>query len=366
VCKVRVNINELQEGCILTEDIYSWTNRPIVTKKTVLTEEIIQVLHAFLIRDVNVEKTLVNGTAFIPEEIIEDEKTRILDKSEKRIKSFIDLYLEAVQDYKKEFNSWQSGSSIEIGKIRAILLPLLDHLETTPAELFDLHHLSNKKDYLYHHAITVGLLSGFIGRKLNFSRGDWVQLALAGCLADCGMAKINPNILHKKTSLTSSEYQEVKKHPVYSYKLVQNTPVLRNDAKIAILQHHERIDGSGYPLGDKNSKIHSFAKVIAVADIFHAMTSERYYKSKQSPFKVLEMILQDSFGKFDMSAIKPLSSALTNFSTGSKVKLSDGQIAEILFMDELNPTRPLVKLLENDDIIHLEKNRHLFIEEVLT
>jgi HD-GYP domain-containing protein (c-di-GMP phosphodiesterase class II) len=362
---LQVKISELQEGCILTKDIYSWTNRPIITKKTVLTKELIEILHAFLIKDVYVEKTLVSGLPFIPAEVIEDEGSKVIDRTVKVEKSFVDLYLEAVKDYKREFLSWQAGLPIKIGPIRTLLLPLLDLLEESPAEIFHIHHLSNKVDYLYHHAVTVGLVSGFIGRKLNFSKGDWVQLALAGCLADCGMAKINPTILNKKTSLTANEYEEVKKHPVYSYKLVQDISVLRNEAKISILQHHERIDGSGYPLGDKNAKIHTFAKIIAVADIFNAMTSERVYKSKQSPFKVLEMILQDSFGKFDMSVVKVLSSSLMNFSIGSKVQLSDGQTAEIIFMDEKNPTRPLIKLLESDHIIHLDKNRQLFIEEVL-
>ncbi|HYK74705.1 MAG TPA: HD-GYP domain-containing protein [Pseudoneobacillus sp.] len=361
---MRVKIAELQEGCILTKDIYSWTNKPIVAKKTVLTREVIDVLHAFLIKDVTVEKTLVNGMPFIPAEVIEDDKPKAIEKTEKVIKSFIDLYLEAVQDYKKEFISWQSGLTIKIGPIRALLLPLLEMLEDSPSEIFELHHLSKKDDYLYHHAVTVGLLSGFIGKKLNYPKGDWVQLALAGCLADCGMAKVNPVILHKKTSLNAHEYEDVKKHPVYSYKLVQSIPALRNEAKIAILQHHERIDGSGYPLGDTSTKIHPFAKIIAVADMFHAMTSERAYKGKQSPFKVLEMILQDSFGKFDMSVVKVLSSALMNFSIGSKVKLSDGQTAEIIFIDQQNPTRPLVKLMETNDIIHLEKNRHLYIDEI--
>ncbi|MFD2443703.1 HD-GYP domain-containing protein [Bacillus sp. CGMCC 1.16607] len=362
---MKVRIKELQEGCILTKDVYSWTNRPIITKKTVLTGEMIEVLHAFLIKDVTVEKTLVNGMPFIPAELIEEDNPKIDNKNIKVVKGFIDLYLEAVKDYKREFLSWQAGLPIKIGPIREILLPLLDKLEESPSEIFYLHHLSNKEDYLYHHAVTVGLVCGFIGKKLNFPKGDWVQLSLAGCLADCGMAKINPTIINKKTALTASEYEEVKKHPIYSYRLVQEIQVLRQDTKVAILQHHERIDGSGYPLGDQNSKINTFAKIIAVADIFHAMTSERMYKSKQSPFKVLEMILQDSFGKFDMSVVKVLISALMNFSIGGKVKLSDGQTAEIVFIDGQNPTRPLIKLLETDDIIHLEKNRHLFIEEVL-
>lgn len=362
---MRVKVKELQEGCILSDDIVGLTNRPIIPNKTILTHELIDFLKAFLVRDVKVQKTLVNGMPFIPSEVLEDnrDKNEII-KTEKPI-SFSESFLEAVRDYKKEFSTWQSGLPLDITKVRAILLPLIEKLEGNEGEIFSLHHLSTEKEYLYQHSIAVGLLSAFIGKKLNYSKGDVVQLALAGCLADCGMAKISSQLLYKNGALTSQEFEEIKNHPIYSFRMVQGSPLLRDAGKIAIFQHHERLDGSGYPSGEKVEKTHSFAKIIAVADTFHAMTSARLYRKKQSPFKVLEMIIQDNFGKFDITAIKALQSGIMTFSIGSKVKLSDGQEAEIMFIEEKAPTRPLVKLIETQEIIHLEKNRDIFIEEVI-
>lgn len=362
---MRVKIKELQEGCILADDVIGLTNRPIIPNKTILTNELIGFLKAFLVKDVKVQKTLVNGMPFIPSEVIEEEKDKNeVNKVEKPV-SFPESFLEAVRDYKKEFVTWQSGLPLDITKVRAILIPLIDKLEGNEGEIFSLHHLSTKKEYLYQHSIAVGLLSAFIGKRLNYSKGDIVQLALAGCLADCGMAKISFQLLNKNGALTSQEFQEIKNHPTYSFRMIQGSPLLRDAGKIAIFQHHERLDGSGYPSGEKGAKIHPFAKIIAVADTFHAMTSARLYRKKQSPFKVLEMIIQDNFGKFDITAIKALQSGIMTFSIGSKVKLSDGQEAEILFIEEKAPTRPLVKLLESQEIIHLEKNRDIFIEEVI-
>ena len=83
--------------------------------------------------------------------------------------------------------------------------------------------------------------------------------------------------------------------------------------KVAILEHHERINGSGYLLRKKGDAIHIFSKIIAVADVYHAMTSERIYRKKQSPFKVMEMIMHDDFGKFDLTIVKTLLAGLTNF-----------------------------------------------------
>ena len=89
-----------------------------------------------------------------------------------------------------------------------------------------------------------------------------MQLGLAGVLADCGMAKINTSITEKAAFLTKNEFNEVKKHTVYSYQMVQDTPLLRQEMKLAILQHHERLDGSGYPRGEKEIKFPYFHKFL--------------------------------------------------------------------------------------------------------
>ncbi|WP_077215239.1 HD-GYP domain-containing protein [Bacillus dakarensis] len=362
---MRVHVKELQEGCILTEDVFSLTNRPIVPKNTILTYELIQFLQAFLVKDVKVSKTLVSGQLFIPENFVEEEEEKTEQKQEDAELTFSDLFLQAANLYRKEFQSWQAGMTVDVAKVRAIIVPLLHELEKAPLEILTLHHLSTEKEYLYQHSIAVGLISWFIGKKLNYKKGDLIQLALAGCLSDCGMAKVPESVLNKKGTLTSNEYNEIKNHPTHSYNLIKNSTLIRDVGKVAVFQHHERLDGTGYPIGDKVHKIHPFALIIAVADTFHAMTSARLYRKKQSPFKVMEMILQDNFGKFDISVIKALQSGIINFSIGTKVKLSNGTIAEILFFEEKSPTRPLIKLLETEEIISLEKNREIFIEEVL-
>ncbi|WP_367949376.1 HD-GYP domain-containing protein [Bacillus sp. FJAT-29790] len=362
---MRVKIKELQEGCILSEDVYSLTNRPIISKRTILSDELLEILKVFQIEVVEVDKMLVNGLPYIPKEVVDEERNNSQGVPSGEELSLEDMFLIGVQNYKREFKGWQSGMSIDISKIRNIMLPLVEKSEASPSDLFSLHHLSTNEEYLYQHSVAVGLISAFIGKKLKLSKGDIVQLAIGGCLSDSGMAKINPTILNKNTSLTLEEFEEIKKHPAYSYKMVQHISLLKENTKIGIVQHHERLDGSGYPFGEQNNKINIFAKMIAVADTFHAMTCKRLYRRKQSPFRVLEMMIQDSFGKYDIAAIRALGSGIMTFSIGSSVKLSDGQVAEILFIEENSPTRPLIKVTDTGEIIHLEKNRQLFIEEVL-
>ena len=200
---------------------------------------------------------------------------------------------------------------------------------------------------------------------MKYDIADVYQVTLAGCLADCGMAKIPPKILSKSTSITALEYEEIRKHPIYSLKMLQRSTLLKESVKHAVLQHHERLDGSGYPRGKSEQKPHAFAKIVAVADVYHAMASERIYRKKQSPFKVIEMIMQDGFGKFDITVINKLLSCIMNYSMGSRVRLSNGYIAEIVFIDKQSPTRPLIKVFDTDELINLNHNRDLFIEEIL-
>ncbi|MEI2368324.1 HD-GYP domain-containing protein [Niallia circulans] len=355
-----VKVRELKPGSILAEDIFIRTNRPIITAKTVLAEEHIKILKAFLVEEVAIENTQLDGTQII------QSYSSFHKVERKEVESgFIALFLHTVQLYKKEFISWQSGFPVNIANIRNIILPLLEESERVPKEIFSLYHLSNKKEYIHQHSIAVAIISAFIARKMNYSYRDTIQVALAGCLSDAGMAKIDQRLLYKTEPLTEEEFDEIKKHTRYSFEMIPEHSLLKKETRLAIYQHHERIDGSGYPMGNIDTKIHAFAKIIAVADTFHAMTSERLYRKKQSPFRVIEQMRQDHFGKFDLTILQALSNAITQYTIGSKIRLSNGEKAEVLFKEGNASTRPLVKIMESERILDLETNRHLFIEEIL-
>ncbi|WP_010677443.1 HD-GYP domain-containing protein [Bacillus timonensis] len=355
---MRVRTSQLQEGCILSNDIFSLTNNPIIPKKTVLSNEHIQVLQNFLVQDVHVEAFLITGEPFTPSELVEDIK--VAEKES----SIVEDYLKSVKEYKQLFQNWQAGSLVEVAKVRQIILPLFKRILEQPKQLFSLHRYTNREDYMYHHSVTLGLLSGYLGKKLKYSQGDCNHLAIAGLLSDCGMAKIDPKILAKSTSLTLAEFNEVKKHPLYSYRMVEKIPLIKDSVKLAVFQHHERIDGTGYLLGITGEKLHPFGKIVAVADVYSAMTLERPYSNRQSPFKVLEEIRRESFGKFDVKVVEALTSGVGNISIGTKVKLSNGQTGEIVFIDTSQPTRPLLKLSESD-FLDLKSFREIFIEEIV-
>ena len=327
-----------------------------MSKKTIITKDLKEVLESFLISEVSVERKLVNGDLFSPNELLEIDEAMI----EVPETDFTAVYIDTVQKFKRLFKGWQAGFSVDITTVRKIFIPLLELGLENKNDVFSIHHYSTKTDYFYHHLVSVGLISGILAREMNLSKGDIVQVALAGCLSDIGMCKIPQSTLEKKTALTLEEYNEIKKHPSYGYQLIKDSTTLKKAAKLAIIQHHERLDGSGYPSGEKANNIHIFSKIIGLADVYHAMISERIYRSKQSPYRVVEMITHDDFGKFDIEVLNSLLNRVVQISIGSTVRLSNESTGTVIFINNRHPTRPVINLA-NGTLVDLEKNRDLFI-----
>jgi HD-GYP domain-containing protein (c-di-GMP phosphodiesterase class II) len=362
-----IKTSDLRPGIIISEDIFVNTIYPIVRKDTELSLEHLEILQVFGVKKVKIhERPVVKREE---EHAIDGENPvdpdDILAKIPMKQVDLQTQYSKAVQNYKKEFNGWRAGIRPDVAKIRSIAIPILETFIEQKKMLTILNDLSDPKDYLYHHSIAVGILASAICGQMGFPKGQTLQLGLAGVLADCGMAKINTSITEKAAFLTKVEFNEVKKHTVYSYQMIQDTPLLRQEMKLAILQHHERLDGSGYPRGDKMDQISVFAQVLAVADVFHAMTSERIHRSKESPFKVIEMIKEEEFGKFDIKVVQALLDLVGNLSIGTRVQLTNGEVGEVVFVHRDARLRPMIKNSTDGSILDLTTNRHIAVGKVL-
>lgn len=256
---MRVEPSQLVPGCVLMKDVIGKTNRPIIYKNTVLTEEQILILKKFLIPNVEVSHKLENGEIFKPLPVQKDhkepKKVKTKTKEDKQI-PFKKHYLEVVQKYKRLFHNWKNNAPINMPYVRELVVPLFEQIDKIGIEILKLHHYSTKNDYFYHHSIAVGILSTFLAKKLGYNHGESIQVGLAGFLSDCGMAKIDAEIINKFHSLTYREMDEMKEHPKYSYRFVESIPTISKEVKLAIIQHHERLDGSGYPFQLKGKKIH--------------------------------------------------------------------------------------------------------------
>lgn len=350
-----IAVEIIKPGYRLKEAVLARTSTPIISAGTVLTDQHIRFLRAFSIESVDVIAAEENTTVSLYSASPSTSMLPIIDTMEQ-------LYFKTLESVKEEFQRWQSGMNVEIARMRTIILPILEYILENPEQLQKISAYSKKDAYLYHHSLSVGLLSGMIAQKLNYDKGLIVQSALAGLLADCGMSKIKMSLLTKSTALTETEYTEIQNHPVVSYKMVKDLKLLKPEAKLAIYQHHERLDGSGYPAGEKGNAIHPISQLIGLADTYHALTTERLFRRRESVFKAVEMIQQDLFGQFDLSIMDALFSLVAELSPGMQVTLSNGSEGKVIFVQPGNKTRPLVQL-RNGDFLDLAKRRDLYIEK---
>ncbi|TQR20011.1 HD-GYP domain-containing protein [Psychrobacillus vulpis] len=362
------NLEELRLGSVIAEDILVNTKTPIIRKDTKVTRDHIQVLRAFNINKVPIAlDNVFNRT--------EEELNKLNDeKMDKRIEEVLPLnngnfekqYNEAVNNYHKEFISWELGTKVDVAKLRNIIMPLVERVTTERQVIFHLNDYSSIEKYSAHHSIAVGIISGALAKKMGYPTGQIIQIATAGLMADVGMAKVESKIREKKTYLTESDFSEIKKHTIHSFQMVKDSPLLKPEMKLAIFQHHERLDGSGYPKGDKMDSISIYSQIIAVADVYHAMTSERIYRAKSSSFKVLEMIREEEFGKYNIEVVNALISLAGALPISTRVRLSNGEVGEVVFLHRDSPMRPMIRLIETGQIVDLAAKRSLYIENVLS
>lgn len=364
------NLGDLRPGAILAEDVFANTASPIARKGTTLDMEHLEVLDLFGVKRVKVEERIVNRVQAEQREasagsMSDTDLDKLLENKISRTADLHNLYNKAVNDYKREFTSWRSGVKLDIAKVRLLIMPLLETYMEHKKMLVVLNEYSNRKEYLYHHAVSVGVLTAALASQLGFPKGATLQLGLAGTLADCGMAKIHPPLLEKAAFLTKTEFAEVKKHPVFSYQMMQESPLLRQEMKLAVLQHHERLDGSGYPRGDKGEKVSQYAQVLAVADVFHAMTCERVYRSKESPYKVAEMLKEEDYGKFEPAVLEALYEIIGTPARGDQVILTNGDSGEVVITNPGSPFRPTIRLKSTGEEIDLTVHRSIAIGKII-
>lgn len=356
------------EGCVLLKDVLGKSGRPIMKEKTVLTNEHITILQKFLVESVEISSKKADGKTYLAEQKKRTEKKpkeNIVVSKQAETMPFPTHYLQVVSQFKESFTNWNNGVPIDISKTRDFIIPLLERIDELDIEAFTLHQYVETKEYIYYHSVAMSVIAAFLGKKLGYEKGEWLQIGLAGLLSDVGMTRIDPNIITKGELLSDKQEQDIKNHPIYSSRMVENLRAVTPAVKVAILQHHERMDGSGYPLGLSQNKINHYARILAVADTYHAMTSERLYRRKQPVFKVINEIYKQQFTKFDSQIVKAFINVLMNCSLGKAVRLSNGETGKIVFIDEDNPMKPLVKLDATKEIKKIQENPQIAIEDFI-
>jgi len=351
-----VGVSQVKPGSRLSEHVLTRRGTLLFEKGRMLSETDKEVLQAFLIPSVMIYDPgdQEQGTEHSESD---DGSVTLQGRAD------FDLAFKEMRNLlRKAFPLPAAGQPLPILEIRTKLIQLIEAAEGYHPLFCDPASVRGE-DYLYNNSIYVSLSSYLLAKWHGFSEKDLVPVALAGLLHDIGNTKVDPAILEKNATLAPAEREEIRRHPTYGYVLLKNAPGINEGVKLAALQHHEREDGSGYPMRVKADKIHPYAKIVAITDVFHAMTSNRSYKRADSPYLVLEQLHQESFGKLEPALVRTFIERMTQFTNGTLVKISDGRIGEIIFTDRSNPTRPMVKV--GDLIVNLAQERQYFIREVV-
>ncbi|MBN4069830.1 HD-GYP domain-containing protein, partial [bacterium AH-315-G05] len=330
-----VSIEDLKKGMKLAKDVISQRGNILLPKGQKLEE--IQRTQTFLeqhdIYFVFVEEDQTNVTTGI------EPKTE-LEKEVEEIELFREDYLQVRSRMQNDFEKILQGENIEKEDVHENVGKILDAYGNTMNVFQLMQKMEDLDDITYAHSYNVTLISYSIGKWLKLTKKQLEDLTLASMLLDIGKMKVDSEILNKSENFTSDDFLECKKHVIYSYEAVKNYDFLSQDVKQAILMHHERMDGSGYPLAVKGDKIPLFARIIAIADIYSAITSARPYRGKKTPFQVISMLERDYVQKLDPKILYHFMHRIGSCFVGQQIELSNGKYARIIFVPSQNMYRP--------------------------
>lgn len=255
-----------------------------------------------------------------------------------------------------------AGAPINLEKLMLISTQLYYNILKNDTIVKYLIELKEKDEYTYTHSINTAIYSLLIGKWLHLSKRDINNLILSGLLHDVGKMKIPNEILNKAGKYTEDEYSSMKLHPIYGYEMLKTEDNLDRNVKLAVLLHHERSDGSGYPYHYTEEKMNLYSRIVAFADVYDAMISDRVYRKKMTPFEAFEILLNSVNDQFDSKIANTFFKQYPSYLIGATVRLSNGESGKIVHIPLSNITCPIV--MADNKIIDFSNCRTLKIDNI--
>lgn len=314
----------LSDKCIeniLAKPVYSKTGIIVLNKGAKLSRTAVRKLKEFGIHSIYIE---AEGTEDI---VVED----AID---------IETQLKAIKSLEEVFESVKKKGSFDEYLVKDIVKENLDKISVSESTLLISNGVRNMEYNIYIHSLNVAILSAFLGIKLGYNYDHLYNLTLGAILHDIGYAVTNGN-----------------DHTVKGIEILRKRNAINVTSYIVALQHHEKVDGSGYPNGQKGNDIYEFSKIVAICNEYDNLIS----KDGLQPFEALEQIVGKASTYFDKDIVKVFQKSMYVYPTGIEVKLSNGEVGVVCQQNKDMPTRPIVKT--KDRYYNLLEELTLFIDK---
>lgn len=362
-----VPIESVREGCFLAKTIFDNNGRILLRDGVTLNSNLLKRV-----------KQLGIFSVYITDEYSEKEiedviKPEIRQKSIKIIKdSFSNM-----QKYISNTVSPKSSAAIlkevesYFSSIKEVAEELLEEILSRKNVMINLVDIKSMDNYTYQHCVNVSVLALVIGNQLQLRKSELLDLCIGSLLHDIGKVIIPNEILNKTDPLTLDEYELIKTHSAKGYEYLKGSFEISSQSRVIVLQHHEKVDGTGYPEGRKGDNITNLAKIVALADVYDALTSDRPHRRSLSPNEALEYLYANGGVHFDYNIVKAFSAVIVPYPEGTLVELNNGDIGVVEEIYPHYPLRPKLKIIKSTDAAKIDsyadllKELHLVIVKVV-
>ena len=324
-------LHRVPENAVLGGDIIDSHNRLLFSSGTKLTADCLKLLRQYQVESIYIQQER-NMDSKNGDKNIEILNTTVVDE---RLKASLLSDVESI--FKDDVSV-----SLNFEKMQGTIDSIVDKALTQRNIVLALNNTFDKQYNVFLHSVNVSLFSILIGMAMELPKSDLCLLGMGGLLHDFGKIFIAPDILNKPGKHTQSEYELVKKHETIGYNAFRKDSTLDHRILLMILQHHERCDGKGYPWGITEKQIHPLSKILAVANVYEALTANRMYRDKFHSDRAIKLINEGIHSHFSLDAVTAFNSIVVPYNIGATVKLSNGLNGKVVKLNSLDLYRPHV------------------------
>ncbi|TDX58878.1 HD-GYP domain-containing protein [Orenia marismortui] len=325
-----IPVEELKAGMKIAKTIYNNSGQILLGAGMALKDSYIEKLNNLNIPEIYIVDEELPEVK-VPEPI--SDKTR----------------LEAIKVVKDTMQDIESQSQINFDKINDVIDSILDEILLQNHVVIHLNDIRAYDSYTFQHSVGVTILSILMSLNFSYTKEEIKKIAIGAFLHDIGKIKVDKDIIMKPGKLTDEEYEEVKKHSLYGYNIIKDVHGISILSAHIAYQHHEYIDGTGYPRGLKGDEISEWAQIVTVADIYDALTSDRVYKRKLMPHEALKIVEELKGTKLSPKCVDALSKHVAVYPVGTMVQLSDDQLGIVIDVNKEDLSSPIVRIVEDKE-----------------